>query len=148
MSDVGILNKKTFHAIRLLIAMALLGLVTGCSDSATLEKDREALMDLHDTEMARMGEIFTLKEKLTFLADSLTSDEDKAILGERIDRLQEANEAMMQWMRDYREPSADMPAEEQKAYFSEEMEKMKIVERLIAGSIDSARVVLNNYQSR
>ena len=135
-------------AIRFLSVAGILLILSSCSDSASLEKDRKALMDLHDKEMAKMGQIFNLKEQLNALSDSVSSEEDKILFKERIDRLQEANESMMEWMRNYQEPATDMPADEQKAYFASEADKMKQVENLIGQSIDSAQIVLKNYQSK
>lgn len=143
--------KSYYSFLKIICTISIAGIFlasSSCSDSASLEKDRKALMDLHDKEMAKMGRIFSLKEQLIMLGDSISSEEDKLMIIERIDKLQEANESMMEWMRNYQEPAADMPVNDQKAYFASETEKMKQVENLIGQSIDSAQIVLENYQTR
>ncbi len=148
MTDFFKSSYSFLNIARIASVAGILLILSSCSDSASLEKDRKALMDLHDKEMAKMGQIFSLKEQLNVLSDSVSSAEEKAMLKERIDRLQEANESMMDWMRNYQDPAADTPADEQKAYYANEMVKMKQVESLIGQSIDSAQILLKNYQSR
>lgn len=106
----------------------------------------EQVMAIHDEVMPKMG-------KLGKLVGQLKSKVDTTEVGQQYEAamkdLQEANTAMMDWMRDFggRFDSDEILngkelTEEKQQWLDEEEEKVKIVKEKINGSIERAEALL------
>ncbi|ALM08710.1 hypothetical protein SB49_13500 [Sediminicola sp. YIK13] len=106
------------------------------------------VMAVHDELMPKMGKIGRLVGKLNKLEDS--TETGQLYKEAKID-LQEANKAMMDWMRelgdrfDYEEIMKGKELTEQKQlWLNEEQDKVKELKEKINGSIERAEKLLEN----
>lgn len=122
----------------------LISLVYSCKQSNQVEDLQNEVMSIHDEVMPEMGPLMNLKKQLKdtishldsgnqAIADSLT-----LIVGQ----LEEADEAMMQWMRNYSPPPEDMKQEEALQYLQLKKEEILEVRDKIYNSEASARAAL------
>lgn len=107
-------------------------------------------MAIHDELMPKMGKIGRLVEELNKIEDS--TETGKMYREAKLD-LQEANKAMMDWMKglgdrfDYEEIMKGKELTEQKRqWLKEEEEKVKVLQEKINGSIARAEKLLENKQ--
>jgi phage tail tape-measure protein len=113
-----------------------------------VEKKRSEVMAIHDAIMPEMGTIMNLKKQLKEKASAMdsTGSTDKEQLDSiyfSVEQLEEADEAMMQWMRTYKDP-ADSVNENQAIDYLE-LKKQEIVEvkEIMQESQENARALLN-----
>ncbi|MBO0321274.1 hypothetical protein J0X14_03120 [Muricauda sp. CAU 1633] len=108
----------------------------------------EKVMAIHDEVMPKMG-------KLGKLVGELKAKVDTTEMGQQYETamkdLQEANSAMMDWMRDFGDKfdsdeilNGKELTEEKQQWLDEEEEKVKVVKEKINGSIERAEKLLNN----
>lgn len=106
----------------------------------------EQVMAIHDEVMPKMG-------KLGKLVGQLKSKVDTTEVGQQYEAamkdLQEANTAMMDWMRDFGDKfdsdeilNGKELTKEKQQWLDEEEEKVKIVKEKINGSIERAETLL------
>lgn len=107
-------------------------------------------MAIHDELMPKMGKIGRLVGELNKIEDS--TETGKMYREAKLD-LQEANKAMMDWMKglgdrfDYEEIMKGKELTEQKRqWLKEEEEKVKVLQEKINGSIARAEKLLENKQ--
>ncbi|WP_153042860.1 hypothetical protein [Rufibacter ruber] len=131
-----------------LIAVVLMG--TACEPSAQNQAKtlHEEVMALHDSSMAKMGDLYTHRKELLRLQDSLPAADSARQRGVRygVSKLLEADEHMMQWMRAYRVPDLQKP-KEALLYLQDEREKIQKVRQEIEQSLkvaDSLSAQLTN----
>lgn len=131
-----------------LIAVVLMG--TACEPSAQNQAKtlHEEVMALHDSSMAKMGDLYTHRKELLRLQDSLPAADSARQRGVRygVSKLLEADEHMMQWMRAYRIPDLQKP-KEALLYLQDEREKIQKVRQEIEQSLkvaDSLAAQLTN----
>ncbi|MET7028486.1 hypothetical protein [Sediminicola luteus] len=108
------------------------------------------VMAVHDELMPKMGKIGRLVGELNKLEDS--TETGQLYKAAKID-LQEANKAMMDWMKelgdrfDYEEIMKGKELTEQKQlWLNEEENKVKVLKEKINGSIERAEKLLENKQ--
>ena len=108
------------------------------------------VMAVHDELMPKMGKIGRLVGELNKIEDS--TETGQLYRSAKID-LQEANKAMMDWMKelgdrfDYEEIMKGKELTEQKQqWLNEEEEKVKALKEKINGSIERAEKLLENKQ--
>ena len=132
--------KKIFAILLLVLA------VSSCGGFDTEAKVDEVL-DVHDEVMPKMGEVMNLKRKILDQAqsqtDSIAMNELRAIAKD----LDEANNGMMVWMREWSKNAKPHINEQseielRKAFFEEEMEKVTKVKEDINGAIAAAKAAL------
>lgn len=84
-----------------------------CSPSPQkkVEDLQHEVIALHDSAMAKMGALYNGRKELTYLRDSVVVQDTAAQrqLSHQIEKLVQADEAMMQWMRAYRNPDGQQP---------------------------------------
>ncbi len=106
----------------------------------------ENVMAIHDEVMPKMG-------KLGKLVGELKAKVDTTEMGKKYEvamkDLQEANTAMMDWMRDFGDKfdsdeilNGKALTEEKQQWLDEEEEKVKVVKEKINGSIERAEALL------
>jgi hypothetical protein len=128
-----------------IVAMALGLLIFACNNSSQIENLQKEVMTIHDDEaMPRMSEISTLRRGLRSLLaedeslDSLTVAEINVV----IQQLEDANEAMMVWMREYNTSMDDMTDEQKLSYLQAELVSIKTVRDEMLASIAAGEAIL------
>lgn len=110
-----------------------------------VEKMRNEVMAIHDEVMPEMGALMNLKKQLKAKINQMDSTEEKTdSLQPLVIQLEEADEAMMQWMRSYKEPSAEMSQDEAMEYLQVKKKEILEVKKKIKSSKAAAKVVLEN----
>ncbi|GAA3994194.1 hypothetical protein GCM10022408_00540 [Hymenobacter fastidiosus] len=101
------------------------------------EQAEKAVLASHDTLMARMDELYDLRQKLQGApgVDTVTA-------GRHRRALLTADAAMMDWMHHYQRPADSIAGPRKLAYFAVQQLKIDSVARLMTRSLDSARLVL------
>ncbi|MBO9701863.1 MAG: hypothetical protein J7604_16770 [Sporocytophaga sp.] len=135
---------KKYICKTLFIAGVFLYTLSSCSERRSLK--REELMALHDNEMARMHMIIDLKNELKQLKDSTINEDHKKEISFQIKRLEEADEAMMNWMRNYDEPSESTDEDVKGKYYDDQKNIMIKVKEKIENGLDSGQIILNKYK--
>lgn len=111
------------------------------------EQLRAEVMEIHDRAMRRMSEIRKLSTQLT---DSIENTgvnpmyQEEAINAyrNRLKELKDADDAMRQWMRQFKADQEGLSKEEQLAYLQKEKQRVQEVEQEMNESIRAAREVL------
>ena len=116
--------------------LMVLGLFAGCQNTQQQEVQqvRSEVMRIHDRTMEKMGYMYELETSLQQLIaqkEQNTSGADR----EAIQKLQEAQAAMMQWMHKYIPPKEGTPYAEQMTYLLNEKQKIIRVEQLTTEAI-------------
>lgn len=104
---------------------------------------RQEVEQLHDSIMVHMGEIHRLHKQLLHSRDSLNLDSSRVVLYTRL--LDEAEEAMMRWMREYRKPEG-VSEEELLRFFEQEKEKIKSVGLQMEEAIEQSKAFLDSLK--
>lgn len=151
-------NKTIANSIFILV---LAGLVISCGKSAdtsegTVEENKaptatsvlhDEVMAIHDEVMPKMDQIMRLKtalrEKLELAKQQSAGKEKVDTLEQAILKLEEADEAMMQWMRDFQ--SQKDAADQQKAvqYYKEQKVAITQVKEKMLTAIQNGTEVLS-----
>lgn len=104
----------------------------------------QAVMDIHDEVMPKMGTLRRLSISLKDEAAAIQQDtarstrEKIATIGAMISRLEKANEAMMQWMRDFRPLEEGTPHGELLQYLIEQKRSIDKVKEDMMKAKDEA----------
>ncbi|MEJ8804001.1 hypothetical protein [Pontibacter sp. H249] len=130
-----------------------LAILCSCSQGQSPKEQKEALEErvlaVHDTAMAKMGDIYKLRKGLRTLRDTLEVQQaDSSTLNSlqiQIQLLNRADEAMMVWMRQYKAPAKDMPNEQALNYLQQELVKIEKVQTLMDSTINAARNTYTSY---
>ncbi len=132
-------NTKVKHLQAVLILLLPIFIFSSCNQKPAENKEvtetadevetmRNEVMAIHDEVMSEMGTLMNLKKQLKAKISQTDSTEEKKAdsLQQLVAQLEEADEAMMEWIRTYKEPSAEMSREEALEYL--EMKKKEILE--------------------
>lgn len=136
-----------------LSTLALFIALVGCSKSGhendhqeeSKENPDQALYDevmkLHDEGMAKMDEIYQLKEELKEQIASAPAlvEEKKKDIEAKISKLDSAQKGMMVWMRSFNPDLDSLDGQAYRKYLESEMEKVKKVKDDIFDAIARAR---------
>jgi hypothetical protein len=132
----------------LALPLALASCQSGPSEAERQETLETEVMDLHDEAMADMSKIYRLRRNLTSLRDTLAAQSaDTSItnlLTRDITGLHQADEAMMDWMRNYKAPDT-LAHEQAMLYLQQEHEKMARVKSLMDSTIAKAKETYATY---
>jgi hypothetical protein len=113
--------------------------ISGCGDPVgTLQGE---VIAVHDEAMALMGDISSRERSLrdTMRQVEQTENPDSvqiSQLQEAVSQLKAANEAMMDWMRNYTPPAASQSTEASLTYLRGEMEKITAVKQQMLQSLE------------
>lgn len=135
--------------LSLVVVLALSACNDGANEAQQKQQTLETeVMDLHDEAMADMGKIYRLRRNLTSLRDTLQAQPaDTAtirLLTQRIQDLEKADEAMMEWMRQYKAPDT-LAHEQAMLYLNTEHRKMERVKSLMDSTITNAQETYATY---
>ena len=135
----------------IMIAFVFSLMFIGCKEEKKVSNKNtqmKEVMAVHDELMPKMGKIGRLVGELDKIEDS--TETGQMYRAAKID-LQEANKAMMDWMKelgerfDYEEIMKGKELTEQKQqWLNEEEEKVKVLKEKINGSIERAEKLLEN----
>ncbi|MBK6263613.1 hypothetical protein JKA74_01095 [Marivirga sp. S37H4] len=121
-----------------------------CTDS---EKEvnslKEEVIRIHDEVMPKMDEIMQLKKALKERESVLDSSqtEEMTAIHNHILHLDEADEEMMNWMRNYNASMENMTDEEKIEYLKNEKVAIQMVKQLMMSSITEAKTYLNQEKA-
>ncbi|GAB3831197.1 hypothetical protein GCM10028895_48260 [Pontibacter rugosus] len=142
--------KKTF----ILLSFPLVCLFSCSAGNAEVEEKavlESRVMSVHDSAMARIGEIYKIRRQLRALRDTMEIQQaDTAVLGalqQEINSLNQADEVMMQWMRQYKAPDT-LQAKAAKEYLQNELVKIERVQTVMDSSIQAAQSTANKYDQQ
>lgn len=129
-----------------LMGILILLIVASCAKVNQVENLKKEGMSIHDEVMPEMGTLINLKKQLKDKANRLDSADQPMTdsLALLIQQLEEADEAMMQWMRNYQAPSEEMSQEEAMEYLQLKKKEILEVKKKISNSEASAQAVLQN----
>ena len=117
----------------------------GACTNDDIQKMHDEVMAIHDEVMPRMSEIATyrdkVEERLSLPDSSLSSAREELENGLR--ELAAAKQGMVSWMQNYEKPDEDMGRESALAYLSEQKDAISKVKTDIEGSINLAKLLLN-----
>ncbi|MEO1448081.1 MAG: hypothetical protein AAFV07_01050 [Bacteroidota bacterium] len=107
---------------------------------------QDEVIAVHDEVMPQMGTMVKMKKALQARADGMIAQEaDSTALTsiyEAIANLEQADREMMQWMRDFSPPSAEMEQEKALAYLRDEMTKITAVKEKSFAGLEQAKSIL------
>lgn len=140
-SNQLIMKIKAYFTGILLISISL---VYSCKQSNQVEDLKSEVMNIHDEVMPEMGTLMSLKKQLKDTVSQLDSTNQSVAdsLTLIVEQLEEADESMMQWMRNYSPPPEDMKQEEALQYLQLKKEEILEVRDKIYNSEASARAAL------
>lgn len=116
------------------ILICFLLLLMACNNTPQEKVDQRAeVMKIHDDAMAKIGLIQT---RINELEELSSNSSDSLVMREVITLLEEAEEEMMLWMQDYKEPEEGLDS-----FYASEKKKIKVVSDKIDNSLEKA----NNY---
>ncbi len=131
-----------------LLFLSLL-LLLSCQSSKKEEVDLKALKDevfeLHDEVMPLMGDLRRVRKSLMLQVDTIqgTDSERAAILTEASNNLNEANEGMMVWMRNF-DPNFEGSDEEVLKYLTDQKASIEEVNKNMKESLKKGQELLEN----
>ncbi len=115
------------------------------SEAEELQKVVEAV---HDETMAKMGKLRYYQDTLTTLIRELNVDSngvDSALVArytEVLIKVNEADDEMMDWMRNYNPRSSEMTKEDRIKYLNSEKEKIEEVQKKMDQAIEKAAAII------
>lgn len=104
-----------------------------------IEEQIQEVMAIHDSVMPKTGEIFKLKKQLSVFENSIKDSLVILNIYRIKNMLVEADDAMMNWMHEFREADPMLSFEEKQMYYSDEKRKITEVKFKMLASIDSAK---------
>ena len=114
----------------------VLSLFAGCQNSQQKEVKQlqSEVMHIHDRTMKKMGYMYELETSLHKLM-AQKKDNGSGPDREAIQKLQEAQALMMQWMHKYVPPEEGTPYADQMTYLLDEKQKIMRIEQLSTEAI-------------
>ena len=118
----------------------------------TSKSPREQLYDevmvIHDESMLKMGDIYARISDLKALsADSLNHSPYKEEILAAITGLRKADDGMMDWMAQFKEPGEEVPSEEAMTYLAEEKGKIIAVDKAIDESLEQGQSLIEKAKN-
>ena len=103
---------------------------------------KDQVMAKHDSAMARYGDLYVQRKRLSQQAESLpdTSVALKEQYGKTILELIKADDAMMQWMRSYKVPDS-LSQDSAMQYLRQEMQEITLIQKQISSALTQAKAL-------
>lgn len=138
-------NKICFHAYLFLI-ICMLG---ACNQ----EKDKEEaiyneVIALHDEVMTEMNTTARLKNELKEQLDNPSAGISTEEINSLMKALAEANENMMQWMRNFNQDLEGKSHQEKMDFYRQEKAKMQEIKKQFENAIEEAEELLNEGNNK
>jgi len=147
--------RKTLLPALLILAISFTGCTKKSEEHAHHESEEptvstdpnkplyDSVMAVHDLVMPRMDEMFKLSESLKdkiAKTPSLPNDQ-KVMIQTAIDSLENANEGMMVWMRQFKPAEGSTDAAAARNYLNQEMVKVTKVKESMLSAIEKAKAL-------
>jgi hypothetical protein len=120
------------------------------SDAGPREALESRVMQVHDTTMAEMDQVFRLRQDLKKLRDTLqTRQPDTAALrlvAQHIGLLQKADDAMMRWMHQYKAPGEKQAHQAAMLYLQDQLQKIKQVKKQMDSTLTAAQSIIKRHE--
>ena len=137
---------------KLLILLLIISVFTACNDDKKVEEQAfKEVMEIHDEVMPEMGTLRGLAKSLRTKIDSLESDSTEMILKKKdemkklAESLDEANESMMDWMRQFEQLEEGTPHGEVMNYLKEQREAVgKVRDQMLTAKKQGEYYLENN----
>ncbi|AMM51778.1 hypothetical protein TH61_12145 [Rufibacter sp. DG15C] len=103
---------------------------------------KDEVMAKHDSAMAKYGELYIERKRLSQQADSVPESNAalKEKYGESILALIKADDAMMQWMRSYQAPDS-LSEDAALQYLQKEKQEIEVIQQQIKTSLAKAKAL-------
>lgn len=132
---------------RILVVLIFAGGIWACSDKDKEEKDSlmSQVMAAHDEVMPKMGDLRRLSKTLNEKADSLAAQDSASFAGHieelrsTAEKIEAANESMMEWMRQFEVPDNEAPVQEVLVYLKEQKAKIDKVREDMLDSMEEGQ---------
>ena len=134
--------------MRIILIPSLLLLLTSMSCKDTQKTETDALFDQvmteHDEAMALMVDLFNQTKRIKSMRKSGETQKrlDRLEVKER--QLNEAEEAMMDWMANFKKPDEQTDPKEAKKYLDEQYQRIKTVHQKMKKAISDAKAFEDN----
>ncbi len=135
--------RHTFYAFFILF------LLYGCSSEKKADRLYEKVMNTHDEAMAVMGDAMRLENSLDENIDHLQDVDSSANKAPRIaylrqlkEKLKDADEGMMAWMRQFDNEMHNMSPEQKVEYLDNQQQQVQAVKEKLDTSIKNAEEAL------
>lgn len=127
--------------------LGLILLVSACKpnfDSTEVNKIYDEVMVVHDDVMPKMGDIHKTKKKLKkMLHEQLeNADSSRSNIIMSIKKLEEADEAMMQWMSDFKSEYKGATQEETITYYKDQKDQISQIAQEMLSSIKEGQKLI------
>lgn len=127
----------------------MLVVVAACSDEQQKQKDElmKQVMAAHDEVMPKMGDLRKTAKALQAQADSLSALTDQDYtprvveLRQAAQKIEEANEGMMAWMRQFEVPDNEAPIAEVVTYLKDQKAKVDKVRDEMLRSLEEGQAL-------
>jgi hypothetical protein len=134
---------------KVVFLLFLVATVAACSNEQKEQRDAlmAEVMAAHDEVMPKMGELRKTAKDLQAKADSLgaLTDQDFAAeistLRRAAKKIEDANEGMMEWMRQFEMPDNEAPIAEVLVYLKEQKEKVDKVKDEMLKSLEEGKAL-------
>ena len=103
------------------------------------------VMAAHDEVMPKMGDLRRLSKTLNEKADSLAAQDSASFAGQieelrsTAEKIEAANESMMEWMRQFEVPDNEAPVQEVLVYLKEQKAKIDKVKEDMLRSMEEGQ---------
>jgi hypothetical protein len=120
-------------------------------DSDDIAISKKKIMSLHNQTMAKMDSMMLLKSELNTLLKTgdFSNENDKKAVKSGIEALENANNAMMDWMHQYKTPDKKWEHEKARTYLDDQYTKILNVKKEMDMSMQNARqAILQSKRSK
>ena len=143
---ISTLLRATSITGSLLVFAVFLLIISGCSNRETRENNelRDEIIVVHDEAMDKIGLLYQLQTRLTLKPEK----QEKNSLERQscIEELQQADEAMFAWMRQYRTLAVDNDPGIDTQYRRDQLEQIREVKKVMERAVHQAEIFLKNTQ--
>lgn len=102
------------------------------------------LMSTHDEIMPEMSDIMLLNKKIKAIVEDTQEPQELEKLNQLSKDLEDANEGMMVWMREFNPNLDELPEQEIVAYLKEEQKKIEKVKTNMESAIENAQLYVDS----
>ncbi|QMU29119.1 hypothetical protein [Adhaeribacter radiodurans] len=108
------------------------------SEKEQLKQLEEKVLAVHDEVMGQMDKIYQKKHKLqASLQKADTTQMNTRVIRNQIADLKKADDAMMDWMHQYKSP-ADLSPEKANVYLQDQLVKIELVKKQVTNALANA----------
>lgn len=133
--------------MKLLISILFISLafLTSCGQKTDTAYDKlyDEVMVIHDEVMPEMGTINKAKKALK----KMKTDDNAALIDAQIQKLEDADEAMMSWMHQFKKPKNEDP-KANIAYLKEQKVKIQEVKDIMLSTIAESQNMINKTEPK